>query len=74
MAAYHGPQKAMKEVNDRLAKIKELYAECEAIAMEHGVHFSYSGPAGYGDGGYFDPEREEDWRGDSKWLASSQSC
>lgn len=69
MGAYFGPKEAMKEVNDRLAKIAELYAECEAIAMEHGVDFSYDGPAGYGDGGYFYTED-----GAGQWQASSNSC
>lgn len=67
---------ARKEIDQKLGQIADLYEECADIAREHGVSFSYGGPAGYGDGGYFDPERtHNDWGDESDgWLASSQSC
>lgn len=70
--------KAAAKINAALTAIQELYAECEEVAITHGVSFSYSGPAGYGDSGGFDPESvgEEDECGDeqSGWRASSQNC
>lgn len=69
---------AAEKINAALTAIQELYAECEEVAIAHGVSFSYSGPAGYGDSGGFDPESvgEEDEWGDEKsgWRPSSQSC
>ncbi len=69
---------AAEKINAALIAIDELYAECEEVAIAHGVSFSYSGPAGYGDGGAFDPEivgEENDWGDEqSGWCASSQSC
>lgn len=75
MGAYSGTKEAMQAVNDKLRQIDELYKECEKIAIEHNVNFTYSGPAGYGDGGYFYPKGEEDNYGEmTNWHASSQSC
>lgn len=69
---------AAAKINAALTTIQALYAECEEVAIAHGVSFSYSGPAGYGDSGGFDPESagEEDEWGDeqSGWRPSSQSC
>ena len=70
---------AVQQINNKLAEIMGLYGECEEIAIKHGIHFSYGGPAGYGDGGYFDPsdigQKEYEWSDPSDgWLASSQSC
>lgn len=57
---------ANKQIAAKLAQIDVLYAECASIAEEAGIStFSYGGPAGYGDGGY--------WT-ESGWQASSQSC
>ena len=69
MGAYSGPEAAVQAINERLAQIAALYEQCEAIATEHGVDFSYDGPAGYGDGGYFYTED-----GAGQWQASSNSC
>lgn len=68
------PQEVVKKINDNLAQIQALYNECENLATEHGISFSYSGPAGYGDGGYFDPEGKSGYDEDQYWCASSQSC
>lgn len=71
---------AAAAINTALDNINSLYAEAEALAIEHGISFRYEGPAGYGDGGSFDPERlgeekEYDWEDDpTGWFASSQSC
>jgi hypothetical protein len=71
---------AANAINAALSNIRSLYAECEEIAIAHGISFTYSGPSGYGDGGGFDPERldeekEYDWEDDpTGWRASSQSC
>lgn len=62
-------QDAIRQVNENLRKIEELYSQCAELAREHGFGFSYEGPAGYGDGGYFEPDDE-----DGHWQASSQSC
>lgn len=62
-------KEALQRIGEKLQQIEQLYAECEVIALASGVSFSYNGPAGYGDGGYFDPEDS-----DSIWMASSQSC
>lgn len=70
MSAYnHGgkyPQEAVESINELLMQIQALYEECKDIAVQFDIAFTYSGPAGYGDGGYFDPE--------DHWTASSQSC
>lgn len=70
---------ACAEIDAKLQKISELYQECAEIALAHNLSFRYTGPAGYGDGGYFDAERineepEYDWEEPTPWLASSQSC
>lgn len=70
---------AAAAINKALSGVSDLYAEAEALAIEHGISFSYSGPAGYGDGGSFDPEcigeKEYDWEDESTgWQASSHSC
>jgi hypothetical protein len=74
MPARYGPEAAVRAINERLAQIASLYQQCEAIAIEHDVQFSYEGPAGYGDGGYFYPEAEERWGEVLHWIASSTSC
>lgn len=71
---------AAAAINTALGNISSLYAEAEALAIEHGISFLYEGPAGYGDGGSFDPERigeekEYDWEDDpTGWFPSSRSC
>lgn len=67
---------AAKEINDILGQIHDLYEKAADIAREADVPFTYKGPAGYGDGGYFDADRTEDHYGNEcdGWLASSQSC
>lgn len=67
-------KEAFDEIRRILDEISSLYAECERIGVEHDVAFHYSGPAGYGDGGYFDPHGQ-DWAGnDEMWQASSAGC
>lgn len=66
---------AMNEISNRLAEIANLYHECEQIAIDAQVTFSYDGPAGYGDGGYFDPNGTNYYTDEPQmWLPSSQSC
>lgn len=61
-------EEAQKAIAAKLAQITALYNDCAAISEEAGTYFSYSGPAGYGDGGSY-------WPGeDDGWSASSQSC
>ncbi len=61
-------EEAQKAIAAKLEKIANLYSECAEIAEKAGTYFSYSGPAGYGDGGSY-------WPGeDDGWSASSQSC
>lgn len=58
-----------REAYAKIAEIKRqidgLYDEAASIADEYGLSFSYGGPAGYGDGGYYE---------DGEWTASSNSC
>lgn len=70
------PQEAVQAINEGLKQIAAKYEELAAIAREHGLEFDYQGPAGYGDGGYFDPSRTQDSWGNEidGWIASSQSC
>lgn len=71
---------AAEAIDKALESISNLYAEAEALAIEHGIGFRYEGPSGYGDGGSFDPDRigeekEYDWEDEpTGWFASSQSC
>lgn len=63
---------ALKQISDNLQKIDALYSECERIALGAQVDFSYSGPAGWGDGGDFycnPPEHREE-----NWIPSSTTC
>ncbi|QBP06290.1 hypothetical protein [Stenotrophomonas phage YB07] len=66
-------------IKAKLDQINRLYGELEDYAIEKNLRFHYCGPAGYGDGGSFDPDdigREDEWTGEQSdgWLASSQSC
>jgi hypothetical protein len=69
-------QEAVRKVNENLQKIAELYEECAQLARENNFSFRYEGPAGYGDGGNFDPHHTHDNWGNNidGWLASSNSC
>lgn len=71
-------KEATKEINDILKEIDALYQKAAEIADKHNVFFSYSGPAGYGDGGFYDPnwESSDCWGEEtgSNWQASSTSC
>lgn len=68
-------KKALEEIRSRLDQIEDLYLQCEEIAIDKGVSFHYSGPAGYGDGGYFDPDGKNYWDDEVQmWKSSSQSC
>lgn len=80
-------QEALALINEKLSQIDTLFAECEAIADEHQIDFSISGPT-YGMGGNYRPtpkprEQQADddfdesssWsESDYGWQASSQSC
>ena len=66
-------------IKNRLDKINRIYGELEDYATKNNLRFSYAGPAGYGDGGCFNPAdigREDEWSGEESdgWQASSQSC
>jgi 5'-deoxynucleotidase YfbR-like HD superfamily hydrolase len=54
---------ASSEIAFKLALIDTLLQECENIAADAGVQFSWDGPS-YGMGGYFD----------GSWQSSSYSC
>lgn len=58
-------REAYAKIAEIKGRIEQLYNEAAAIADEHGLYFSYDGPAGYGDGGYYE---------DGEWRASSNSC
>lgn len=78
-------QEASKEIARKLAEARKLITECEQIADDAGVDFSWGGPS-YGMGGYYNPKpkpedtTEEDddnsWCSSDSygWKSSSESC
>ena len=52
---------AIQVINDKLEKIKALYAEIEKTACLAGLNVNYEGPAGKGDSGTFYPPGTYDW-------------
>lgn len=83
-------KEASKLIAGKLAEIERLYNECAKIAEDAQVGFSYSGPAGYGDSGWYTPKSEaiaerreydedlgDDWEpseGEYGWQPSAGSC
>ncbi|QYW02638.1 hypothetical protein CPT_Marzo_096 [Stenotrophomonas phage Marzo] len=66
-------------IKAKLDQINRLYGELEEYATKKNLRFHYSGPAGYGDGGSFDPYYVgvyDEYTGEESdgWQASSQSC
>jgi hypothetical protein len=70
-------QEASAEIASKIAQIQLLLNECEALADEHSMSFSFD-VAGYGMGGSYSGEanRQPDEYGDEAtgWNASSQNC
>lgn len=76
-------EEASKIICAKLEQAETLIRECEKLADEAGVDFSWSGPS-YGMGGWFTPKGAEDWDetdsedygspGRGYWMASSRSC
>lgn len=57
-------QEASKKITELKAEIDILYAEIASVADQAGMDYvRYEGPAGYGDGGYYDTE--------NGWVSSS---
>lgn len=66
-------KKALKDISERLEQISDLLRECEEIAKEAKVSFTFSGPA-YGMGGTFTSVADPDFDDSAGWQASSNSC
>lgn len=69
---------ASKKIAHLLNTIEGLLKDCENIADDAGVDFSWNGPS-YGMGGSYTPDfessdDEDDWSESAGWSASSQSC
>lgn len=57
-------QVASKKIAELKSQIDSLYAEIASVADEAGLDYvRYDGPAGYGDGGYYDTN--EGWKSSS---------
>lgn len=57
-------QEALKKITELKAEIDSLYAEIASVADQASLDYvRYEGPAGYGDGGYYDTE--EGWKSSS---------
>lgn len=61
-------------IDEKLAEAESLIRECEAIADEHKLMFSFGLAYGMGGDYYGDEnERDEDYF-DGGWAASSRGC
>lgn len=68
-------QEAAALIAQLIEHAQQLVYEAQEIADEHDVSFSVNF-GGYGMGGYYDPNDQEDQWGNHNggWHASSQSC
>lgn len=71
---------AKQEIDKKLKEAHDLISECENLADQHGLGFSWD--LAYGMGGWYQgkpadvPDRDEDdyYESDYGWQASSQGC
>ena len=63
-------EEALKIIATKMGQAEALISECEDLADEHDVDFSFH-PA-YGMGGWY--KGEKDGYGEEGWNPSSQSC
>lgn len=66
-------QEANKLIAEKVSQAYALIRECEHIADEACIDFSFD--LAYGMGGYYQPDHE-DWESSSKgeWVSSSSQC
>lgn len=77
-------KEALQQIADKKAEIAALLSECEALADEAGVTFSFNPSGAYGAGATYMGATSEDvtWyeseydyeEGQGMWRSSSQSC